>query len=135
MNGNQKIVSTPMNKDKTKFCIHSRLKSFQYAFEGIKFTLRSQHNARLHIAAALIVIIAGVYFKITAEEWRWLIMCITLVWFAEIINTAFEYLCDTVSPDFNMAVKRAKDIAAGAVLICAIGAAIIGLGIFLPYFT
>ncbi len=121
--------------DKTapRFSLEKRLKSFSYAMQGILFALRSQHNAWLHLLATLIVCFAGWWLQISAADWRWLIVAIVLVWFAELMNTAFEYLCDVISPEFNLAVKRAKDIAAGAVLVCALGAALLGLSVFLPY--
>ena len=71
--------------------------------------------------------------RVSPADWRWLIIAIVLVWFAELMNTAFEYLCDVISPEFHISVKRAKDIAAGAVLVCALGAALIGLSVFWSY--
>ena len=76
---------------------------------------------------------AGWWLSISATDWRWLIVAIVLVWVAETMNTAFEYVCDVVSPEFHLSVARAKDIAAGAVLICAGGAALIGVVTFWPY--
>jgi diacylglycerol kinase len=95
--------------------------------------LKSQHNAWIHLVATLLVICLGFYLKVNGEDWRWLIIAIVLVWMAEAFNTAMEYLCDVVSPDYSEAVKHTKDIAAGAVLICAFGAALIGLLTFWPY--
>jgi diacylglycerol kinase (ATP) len=116
-----------------KFSVLGRLKSFGFAFAGLAFMLRTQHNAWLHLAATIVVIAAGVALKIAADDWRWLVAAITLVWLAEAMNTAFEYLCDVVQPEFHASVQRAKDIAAGAVLLCAIGAAILGAITFAPY--
>jgi len=115
------------------FNLHARYKSFGYAFQGIGFMLKSQHNAWIHLVATLLVICLGFYLKVNGEDWRWLIIAIVLVWMAEAFNTAMEYLCDVVSPDYSEAVKHTKDIAAGAVLICAFGAALIGLLTFWPY--
>jgi len=115
------------------FSIIGRLKSFRFAFKGIAFVLTTQHNAWVHLAFTALAVGAGLLLGIRGEDWRWLIAAITLVWFAEAINTAFEYVCDVVSPEFSRAVARAKDIAAGAVLICSIGAAAIGLLTFWPY--
>ncbi|MBI3437998.1 MAG: diacylglycerol kinase family protein [Proteobacteria bacterium] len=95
--------------------------------------LRTQHNAWLHLIATIIVIGAGFAFNVGGEDWRWLIAAIVLVWTAEAVNTAFEHLCDVVSPEFHASVQKSKDIAAGAVLICVIGAVIIGLQVFVPY--
>ena len=77
--------------------------------------------------------LAGLWLRLSAADWRWLIVVIMLVWVAETTNTAFEYVCDVVSPEFSFAVAKAKDIAAGAVLICAAGAVVLGLLTFWPY--
>lgn len=115
------------------FSIAGLLKSFKYALQGIWFCLKTQRNAFIHLLVALIVCLAGFYFQIHGDDWRWILLCIMLVWFAETINTAFEYVCDLIHPEFSQSVKGAKDIAAGAVLICSIGAALIGVITFLPY--
>jgi diacylglycerol kinase (ATP) len=115
------------------FSIGARARSFRAAIAGIGFVLKTQHNSWLHLIAAIVVCVAGVALNITAEDWRWLVIAIALVWFAEVLNTAFEHLCDVVSPEFHPSVKKSKDIAAGAVLICAIGSAALGVMIFLPY--
>ena len=109
-----------------RFSIAARLKSFAHAFAGFAFMLRTQHNAWLHLVATIGVIAAGLALQVNANDWRWLIAAIALVWLAEAINTAFEHLCDVVSPEFHPSVKRAKDIAAAAVLVSAIAAALIG---------
>jgi diacylglycerol kinase (ATP) len=116
-----------------RFSIAARLKSFTFAFAGIAHMLRTQHNAWLHLVATIIVIAVGFALNVSAEDWRWLITAIVLVWTAETVNTAFEHLCDVVSPEFHASVQKSKDIAAGAVLICVIGAVIIGLQVFVPY--
>ncbi len=116
-----------------RFSIAARLKSFTHAFAGFAFMLSTQHNAWLHLIATALVVAAGFVLKVSAEDWRWLIAAIALVWLAEAINTAFEYLCDVVSPEFHESVRRAKDIAAGAVLVSAIAAALIGAITFAPY--
>jgi diacylglycerol kinase (ATP) len=118
-----------------KFSILNRLKSFKYAINGLIYVLKTQHNAWLHLAISILVICAAFLLKINATDWRWLIIAITLVWFAETINTAFEFVCDVVSPELRQSVQAAKDIAAGAVLLCAIGATMLGLSIFLPYLS
>ena len=115
------------------FSLADRARSFRYAFSGIGYMLRSQHNAWVHLAITVAVCLAGWWFGVSAADWRWLIVAIVLVWVAETVNTAFEYLCDVVSPEFHVSVARAKDIAAGAVLICAGGAALIGISTFWPY--
>ena len=110
----------------------ARLRSFVYAGRGIRTMLVSQHNAWIHAFATLAVVVLGALFGISRLEWMALILAIVAVWTAEAINTAFEFLCDAASPDFHPLVEKAKDVAAGAVLICAIGAAATGLLVFVP---
>ena len=111
-----------------------RIRSFAYALTGIASLLREQQNAWVHLLATLLVIGLGLWFSISATEWSLVMIAIVLVWMSEALNTAIELVCDRVSPEFHPLVKKAKDISAGAVLVTAIGAAIIGLMIFLPYF-
>ena len=115
------------------FTIEERIKSFQYAFVGVFVMLRSQHNAWIHALATLIVSSLGIYCGITKSEWCWIVLCIMAVWTAEALNTAFEFLADAASPEYHPLVKKAKDVAAGAVLISAIGSAVIGALIIGPY--
>lgn len=117
-----------------RLTLRGRLKSFGYAIQGIAFMLKTQHNAWLHGLATIGVIALAVYCNVSASDWRWLIVAMGMVWVGETINTAVEYLCDVVSPDYNHAVKHAKDIAAGGVLIAAIAALVIGVLTFWPYF-
>jgi diacylglycerol kinase (ATP) len=113
----------------------ARLKSFGYALQGIAFMLKTQHNAWLHGVATIAVIVLAVYCHVSASDWRWLIVAMGMVWVGETINTAVEYVCDVVSPDYNHAVKHAKDIAAGGVLIAAVASLVIGVLTFWPYFS
>ncbi len=113
---------------KTRFSLLARIRSFGYAFRGIAEMLRTQHNAWIHAAAT--VIGAGVASDLTNLEWTAITLAIVAVWTAESLNTAFESLCDVASPDFHPKVERAKDVAAGAVLISAVGAAVVGLLVF-----
>lgn len=115
------------------FSISARLKSFGYALSGLGYMLRTQHNAWIHLVATAGVIGLGFWHGIGANDWRWIVLAITLVWVAEIVNTAFEHLCDAVQPEFHISVKTAKDVAAGAVLVASVAAAIIGTLVFLPY--
>ena len=110
-----------------------RVKSFKHAIRGIGLMLTTQHNAWIHAAATIVAVIAGIILRIRPAEWCWIVVAIILVWAAEALNTAFEFLCDVASPEFHPLVKKAKDVAAGAVLITAIGAVIIGLIVFGPY--
>jgi len=118
---------------KRPYSFRRLLKSFGYAFTGIWTMLKSQQNAWIHAFASIAVVTAGFLFQITPAEWCWLILVIMGVWVAEAFNTAFEFLADVASPEFHPLVKKAKDIAAGAVLISAIGAIVIGIIILGPY--
>jgi diacylglycerol kinase (ATP) len=113
----------------------ARLKSFGYALQGIAFMLKTQHNAWLHGVATIAVIVLAMYCHVSASDWRWLIVAMGMVWVGETINTAVEYVCDVVSPDYNHAIKHAKDIAAGGVLIAAVASLVIGVLTFWPYFS
>ena len=119
-----------MNKP---FCIADRLRSFCFAIAGIFTVLKTQHNAWIHVVATVGVVVAGFLLKVSAAEWCGLVAAMVLVWMAECFNTAIEFLADVVSPEFHPLVKKAKNIAAGAVLMAAIGAVIIGLLVFLPH--
>ena len=110
-----------------------RLQSFAYALQGLAFLLRTQPNARVHLLAALLACGAGVYFGLGRAEWLWIAAAITLVWSAEVFNTALEQLADALHPDRHPAIGRAKDMAAAAVLIAAVGAAVIGMLVFVPH--
>lgn len=108
------------------------IKSFGYAFSGVAHGFRSQFNFRFHLAALLLVSLAGWYFQLSAGEWLWIVVAATMVLMAELFNTALEVLVDLVSPEIHPKAKIIKDVAAGAVLIASIGAVIIGLIIFIP---
>lgn len=116
-----------------RFSIAARLKSFTFAFEGFAFMLRTQHNAWVHLVATIGVVASGFALQVNADAWRWLIAAMALVWVAEAMNTAFEHLCDVVSPQFSESVKRSKDIAAAAVLVCVIAATLLGAITLAPY--
>ena len=97
--------------------------------------LKGQHNAWVHLFATILVSITALFLHINTLEWCFLILSIMAVWVSEALNTAFEFLCDVASPEFHPLVKKSKDVAAGAVLLSAIGAAIIGCIVFIPYIT
>lgn len=119
-------------KKQKKFSIKSRLASFKYAFDGYKTLLIDEHNARIHLFAALMVIVAGFYFKISNTEWLFIIACISLVFFAELVNSSLENIADFISPEKHASIKKIKDLAAAAVLTIVIASVIIGAIIFLP---
>jgi diacylglycerol kinase len=110
-----------------------RIRSVRCALTGIWVMLSSQHNARIHAAATVIVIMVGLYFGLTRSEWCWIVIAIVSVWTAEALNTAFEFLTDVASPQFHPIAAKAKDVAAGAVLITALGSMTIGLLVLGPY--
>jgi diacylglycerol kinase (ATP) len=115
-----------------RLTIRARLRSFTYAGRGLGTMLRSQHNAWLHALATLLVVMLGLIGKLERLEWVALIVAVVSVWTAEALNTAFEFLCDVASPEFHPLVEKAKDVAAGAVLISALGAACIGGLVLIP---
>jgi diacylglycerol kinase (ATP) len=112
------------------FQFTGRIRSFYHAFCGILRMVRCQHNAWVHAFATLAVLFAAWFFRISGPDWCWIILAISLVWTAEALNTAFEFLADAASPEFHPLVRNAKDV---AVLITAIGAFIIGCIVFWPY--
>ncbi len=116
-----------------QFSIKKRLKSFVYAWKGIHSFIGREHNAWIHCAVMVAVVVAGFFFQITRGEWIAIVLCIGLVLAAEGFNTAIERLVNLVSPGKHPVAGDVKDIAAGAVLICAIAAAIVGLIVFIPY--
>jgi len=118
-----------------KFCFKARLKSFEYAGRGILVMLKTQHNAWIHAVMTAVVILTGVYLGFTKAEWCWCVLSIMAVWTAEALNTTFELLVDVAAPEFHPLAEKAKDVAAGAVLISAIGAVIIFVIIIFPYFA
>ena len=114
------------------FSVEARLRSFVYAGRGVRVML-SDHNAGIHAVATVGVVAGGAFFGLDRYEWVAVIVAVVAVWTAEALNTAFERLCDVASPDFHPLVEQAKDVAAGAVLITAVGAAAIGGIVFTPH--
>lgn len=112
--------------------IIKRLRSFRFAFEGILTLIREEANARIHLLAAIIVVAASWYFKISKMEWLFVVLSIGLVIALELINTSIEHIADFIHGEHNEKIKKIKDLAAGGVLIGALTAFIIGLIIFAP---
>lgn len=110
-----------------------RIRSFGHATAGIVRMIRCQHNAWIHALATVLVVAAGLTCQLSRGEWCWIVLAISTVWTAEALNTAFEFLADAASPSFHPIVRDAKDVAAGAVLLTAIGATVIGMLIFWPH--
>lgn len=113
--------------------ISKRKDSFGYAFRGIASFIKNEHHAKIHVIATIVVVAAGCWYKITKTEWLFVILSIAGVISIEMVNTAVEKTMDHLSPDLHPSVKFIKDVAAGAVLVAAIAAAIIGAVIFIPY--
>ena len=107
--------------------------SFFFASKGIYTAFREQLNLTIHVLAATLVVAAGVYFNITLVEWLTVLFAVTFVLATELFNTAIEYLVDLVSPDYHPLAGKVKDVAAGAVLVAAISASIVGVVIFGKY--
>jgi undecaprenol kinase/diacylglycerol kinase (ATP) len=111
---------------------HPILKSFPYAFDGIKTAIKNEPNFRFHLVAGVIAISMGVYFKLTALEFAVLMIAIGFVVIIELINTMLEALVDLVSPEIAQQAKIAKDVSAAAVLASAVLSVVIGILLFLP---
>ena len=112
--------------------IYDRAKSFQYAFEGWWYVIRTQHNAWIHALVTVVIVVMALWLRIPRVEWAILILTFMAVWMAEFMNTALEAIVDMTSPEFHPMAKVAKDVAAAAVLLGAVGAVIIGLLILGP---
>lgn len=114
-----------------KFNIKDRIKSFGYAFNGIKTLIVEEHNARIHLLATVVVIVFGIVFEISLVEWLWISLAIALVFIAEMVNSAIESICDEITEEIRPGIKKAKDIAAGSVLIAAMFAIFVAVIVFL----
>ncbi|MEM6829369.1 MAG: diacylglycerol kinase family protein [Bacteroidota bacterium] len=114
--------------------LKKRIKSFEYAFKGILILFKTQPNAIIHLCAAVSVVVLGIVYSVSLVEWLFLVFSIALVMVAEAINSSIEFLGDAVSQEENEWIGKSKDLGAGAVLLAAIFATIVGLIIFLPKF-
>ncbi|MBN1988922.1 MAG: diacylglycerol kinase family protein [Bacteroidales bacterium] len=115
-----------------RFSILKRLYSFKYAFNGLRILFKEEHNARIHLVAAICAIVLAGVLNISALEWVAIVLAIGLVISLEAVNSAIENLADYVSPNWNHNIKRVKDISAAGVLIASIVALVTGLLIFIP---
>lgn len=120
---------------KKEFSLIKRAKSFAHAGRGVWLFLKTTHNAWVHIFVFAWVIVLGFYCKITSSEWVMLTFAGGFVLVSEAFNTAFEIDIDLTSPNYHPYAKDTKDVAAGAVLISAITAAVVGIIVFAPYFA
>lgn len=107
-------------------------KSIAYALNGIRICFLAEANFKIHVILAACAIVLAWLFSVSTAEWAAIIFCIAFVLVAEMLNTAIEILCDVLHKEFNAGIKKVKDVAAGAVLLAAVGSGITGVIIFLP---
>jgi diacylglycerol kinase (ATP) len=115
-----------------KFSWRKRMNSFQFAVSGWRLLFKTEHNSWLHFGATIAVIISAFLFKVTANEAALLTVAIGTVWIAELFNTCIEKMMDFISKEHHPAIKLIKDVSAGAVLMAALTAVIIGCFVFIP---
>jgi diacylglycerol kinase len=108
------------------------INGFVFAFRGIVVALCSQLNMKVHFAAAMLVIVGGIYYRLQPWEWVAVVLSIGLVMALELLNTAIEDLVNLIHPEWNVRAGRIKDLAAGAVLVGAVAALVVALIVFLP---
>lgn len=125
-------MHTPRTAAPPRFSLRARARSFRYAAQGLKRFFATEHNAWIHLAAAVGALVLSILLKITAIQWVGVLFAIGLVLSAEAFNTCVEKMMDKLIPDQSETVRYVKDLAAGAVLVCAICAAAIGSIIFIP---
>ena len=111
-----------------------RVASFGHAGRGVWSALRSEVHLRLHAVATVVVIGLGFYSDLSRLEWALVALAVAGVWAAELMNTAIEALTDLASPAYHPLAGKAKDVAAGAVLLAALGALVVGALVFVPHF-
>jgi diacylglycerol kinase len=112
--------------------VYSRIRSFQHAFRGLWYVLRTQQNAWIHAFVTTAVVILGFWLAVPARDWAILVLTIAMVWMAEILNTSIEAVVDLASPLHHPLAKVGKDVGAAAVLIAAFVAVLVGLLILGP---
>lgn len=115
-----------------KFSLRQRARSFRFAFSGVRSFFATQHNARIHAVATLLVVVAACYYHIAGAHLALLVVSIALVWAAELFNTAIEAICDFMHPGWHHRVKYIKDLAAAGVLVISVAACVVALIVFLP---
>jgi diacylglycerol kinase (ATP) len=114
------------------FSLDRRAQSFRFAWRGLVAVARTQHNAWIHGGATVAILAAGLALRLNVGEWAPLVLAMAAVWAAEAFNTAIEVLGDAVAADDHPLVGRAKDVAAGGVLVAAVGAVAVGLLVLVP---
>ncbi|NLV16218.1 MAG: diacylglycerol kinase family protein [Syntrophomonadaceae bacterium] len=106
--------------------------SLRNALNGLRTALRNERNLKIHFAMTLVVIFAGLLLRLTLMEWSFIVIAIVMVWATELLNTSIEGIANQVSSQFSPEIGHAKDVAAGAVVVAALGAVIIGILVFGP---
>ena len=112
--------------------LYSRARSFKYAFEGWAYVIRTQHNAWIHALISIGVLALGAWLRLPPRDWAVIILAMMAVWMAEFMNTALEAIVDLASPEPHPLAKVAKDVAAAAVLVGALGSVLVGLLVMGP---
>jgi diacylglycerol kinase (ATP) len=126
---------TPAEEERSKVVpgrANTLVSSFGYAFAGLGYCLRTQRNFRIHLSIGLLGSIAGLLFGLSLLEWAVFGVMVVTVLAAEMVNTMVEALVDLVTSEYHPLAKVAKDVAAGVVLLTAIGSVVVGTLIFLP---
>ena len=119
-------------KDSIKFSLKSRFGSFRFALNGLRSMLKYEHNSRIHLVAAILVIITAILLKVSLSEWVLLTVVMGIVFLTELLNSAIEKLSDLIEPRYNETIRTSKDYSAAAVLISALIALVAGCFIFIP---
>jgi len=113
--------------------LHKHVKSHSHAWNGLYLIFQSQLNFRIEVILGVLVVVAGAYFKLSLIEWYGIIFSSVLVLLAESLNSAIEKACDAITTQHHGAIKYAKDVAAGAVLVAAGAAIVVGVFVFGPH--
>lgn len=129
------MMKVRKKKNREKSGCRKCAKAFFHAFAGIRLMLVREHNARIHCIVTFVVIVCGFIVGLSDMEWAAVSLCIGGVFVSEALNTAIEVIADRVSPEFDDAIGKCKDLAAGAVLLAAIIAMVVGLMVFGPKFV
>jgi diacylglycerol kinase len=106
--------------------------SFGYAWEGLVYTVQCERNARIHLVVAMLIVLLGLWLGLSILEWGLITVAIAFVFTGEMLNTVIEVMVDLITPEYHPLAKRAKDVAAGAILVGALAAAVIGTIVLVP---
>jgi diacylglycerol kinase (ATP) len=121
------------SRDHPPSFIVRRIASFRFAWQGLKYIVAAERNAKLHLGATLLAIALGLLVRLSASEWLWIVLAIGWVWTAETFNTSIERLADAVTMERDERIGAIKDMAAAGVLVSAVGALVIGMIVFVPH--